>query len=398
MSESTPLISIPFEQPLPVAIDPILRQLASMGPVHQVRTPAGDRAWMITSYETVRRLLADDRLGLSHIDPANAARVHDSALFGGGPIGNYHTEQSDHRSFRSQLQPFFTPKRMRALRPKVAALTAGLLDRMAAEGPPADLHAALSVPLPILVVCELLGVPHDEHVRFRAYSQATADVTDRQRSSAGLADIWNYTKDLIGRKRAQPGDDVISGLCMAEDGSLEDDHIAMLATALLFAGHEATVVQIDYGVISMLSDPDRWRMLLTDPALLPNALEECLRFGNTGRSGGVFRYARTDIDVEGTTIRGGDLVLLNLGTANRDEKIFAGALDFNLSRQRNPHVTFGHGTRYCIGAPLARVELEVVFRELLDRFPEMRLAQPLEEIKMADGLLTGGLTALSVTW
>lgn len=395
---SDPPTSIPFEQPHPVAMGPILRQLASRGPVHQVRTPAGDKAWMFTSYETVRRLLADDRLGLSHMDPDNAARVHDSALFGGGPIGNFHTEQSDHRSFRSLLQPFFTPRRMRALRAKVTALTAGLLEAMAAEGPPADLHAALSVPLPILVVCELLGVPHEEHVRFRAYSQATANVTDRQRSAAGLADIWSYTKDLIGRKRARPGDDVISGLCMAEGGSLDDDYIAMLATALLFAGHEATVVQIDYGVISLLSDPDRWRMLLNDPALLQNALEECLRIGNTGRSGGVFRYARTDIDIEGTTISAGDLVLLNLGAANRDEKVFTPALDFDLGRQRNPHVTFGHGARYCVGAPLARIELEVVFRELLDRLPQMRLAQSLEEIKMADGLLTGGLTALSVAW
>jgi cytochrome P450 len=398
VSESAPLTSIPFEQPHAVGIGPILRQLASTGPVHRVRTPVGDMAWMITSYETVRQLLADDRLGLSHKDPDNAARVHNSALFGGGPIGNYDTEHSDHKSFRSLLQPFFTPKRMRALRAKVAGLTDGLLDRMAADGPPADLHAALSVPLPILVICELLGVPPDEHVRFRAYSQAIADVTDRQRSSAGLTDMWSYTKDLIGRKRAQPGDDVISGLCLAEGGTLDDDHIAMLAAALLFAGHEATVVQIDYGMVSLLSDPDRWRTLLNDPALLPNALEECLRVGNTGRSGGVFRYARTDIDIAGTTIRAGDLVLLNLGTANRDEKVFPAADDFDVSRQRNPHVAFGHGARYCLGAPLARIELEVVFRALLDRFPKMRLTQPLEEIKVADGLLTGGLTALSVTW
>lgn len=172
----------------------------------------------------------------------------------------------------------------------------------------------------------------------------------------------------------------------------------MLAAVLLFSGHEATVVQIDYGVISMLSDPDRWLMLRSDPALLPKAIEECLRVGNTGRSGGTFRYARSEIEVEGITIPAGDLVLLNLGTANRDEKAFTAAFDFDVSRQSNPHVSFGHGARYCLGAPLARIELETVFRQLLDQFPAMRLAQPLEEINMASGLLTGGLTALYVTW
>jgi pentalenolactone synthase len=355
-------------------------------------------AWMITGYETVRSLLADDRLGLSHPDPDHAARVHNSALFGGGPVGNFQTEQSDHVSFRSLLQPFFSPRRMRALRTKVEDLTAGLLDGLAAEVPPADVHAAVSVPLPILVICELLGVPYEDHERFRGYSQAIADTVDQQRSSAGLSDMWSYTKDLVGRKRAEPGDDVISGLCAAKDGTLDDDEVAMLAAVLLFSGHEATVVQIDYGVISMLSNPGRWLMLRSDPSLLPQAIEECLRVGNTGRSGGTFRYARSDIEVEGTIIRSGELVLLNLGAANRDEKAFTAGLDFDVSRQSNPHVSFGHGARYCLGAPLARIELETVFRQLLDRFPAMRLAQPLEEIDMATGLLTGGLTALHVTW
>jgi hypothetical protein len=204
----------------------------------------------------------------------------------------------------------------------VDRLVTQLLDALATQTPPVDLHQALAVPLPVLVIGELLGVPPEDRTRFRASSQAAAAVGGRERSQAGLLDLWNYTRQLVTDKRAQPGDDVISGLCTAEDGALDDDYIAMLAAMILFAGHETTVVQIDYGGVLLLTNPDQRQAVLNDPSLLPAAVEECLRAGNTG-GGGIPRYPRADIEIAGVTIPAGDLVLLDIGAGNHDEAAFA---------------------------------------------------------------------------
>jgi pentalenolactone synthase len=392
---STSLPALPFEQPHPLQTAPLLRALQAGGPIHRVRTAVGDPAWLVTGYTEVRQLLGDDRLGMSHPDPDRAARANDSALFGGRPQGNYDTEHTDRARFRGLLQPFFTAKRMRALRPRVDALVTGLLDQVATQTPPVDLHQALAVPLPILVICELLGVPYEDQTRFRAFSQAAAAIGDQARSQAGLMDLWAYTRQLVGHKRAHPSDDVISGLC-AVDG-LDDDYIAMLAAMILFAGHETTVVQLGYGAVLLLTNPDQHHAVLADPQLLPAAVEECLRAGNSG-GGGIPRYPRTTIQIAGVTIPAGDLILLDNGAANHDASVFADPHRFDLARPANPHLTFGHGGHYCIGAPLARVELEAVFAQLIPRFPTMRLAVPVEALQVRRDLLTGGLAELPVTW
>src|SRR5438876_5953570 len=217
-------VQLPFEQAHPLQVAPLLRQLAQEGVIHRVTTMAGDQAWLVTGYEEVRGLLADERLGRSHPDPARAARMGDSALFG-GPMGNYGTEQADNARLRSLLQPHFSPGRMRALRPRVDELTAGLLSDLAGHGPPADLHQALALPLPVQVICELLGVPYADRGQFRAWSEAVGDSRNRARSEQGLGELFIYGQQLVARKRNQPGDDLISRLCA--DG-LGDDEIAML--------------------------------------------------------------------------------------------------------------------------------------------------------------------------
>jgi cytochrome P450 len=244
-------VQLPFEQAHPLEVAPLLRRLQRDGVVHAVRTAVGDQAWLVTGYEEVRRLLADERLGRSHPDPARAARLGESVLLG-GPIGNYDTEQADMARLRSLMQPHFSPRRMRALRPRVEQLTAALLDDLARHGPPADLHQALALPLPVQVICELLGVPYADRDQFRAWSEATGDVRDRARSERGLDELFGYGRELVARKRKQPGDDVISRLC-AED--LGDDEIAMLSMGLLFAGHETTVVSIGMGALCLLANP-----------------------------------------------------------------------------------------------------------------------------------------------
>ncbi|MEV5543832.1 cytochrome P450 [Saccharopolyspora shandongensis] len=389
-----PTIRLPFNQHHPLQIAPQLRDLQSRGAVHEVRTAMGDRAWLITSHDLVRRLLADERLGRSHPDPEHAPRTGESALFG-GPQGDFDTEQVDHARMRALMQPHFSPGQMRRLRPRVETLTTELLDNLAEQGPPADLHAALALPLPILVICELIGVPYDDRDQFRKWTQAAANVTDRARSEQGLTDLFAYGRELVARKRQDPGDDVISRWCATD--SVSDDEIAMLSMALLFAGHETTVVQIGLGALLLLSNPEQWRSLLGDPSLVPNAVEEILRSPARGGDG-IPRYARTEFDIEGNTVRKGDLVLLHPGAANRDEAVFDDPDRFDIARGAAGHLTFGHGPRYCIGAPLARIELQAVFSLLVPRFPTMRPTVPAEELTLRRDVLTGGLIELPVTW
>jgi pentalenolactone synthase len=388
------IVQLPFKQTGPLQVPSMLRTLQSQGTIHRIRTRVGDDAWLVTGYEEVRRLLADDRLGRSHPDPDNAARSNESALFG-GPLGNYDTEKTDHARMRSLLQPHFTPGRMRAFRERVETLSTQLLDDLAQQGPPADLNAALALPLPILVICELLGVPYEERAQFRTWTQAAADVLDRSRSEQGLGDLFNYGQELVARKRHEPGDDVISRLC-ATDG-VGDDEIAMLSMALLFAGHETTVVQIGLGALLLLTSADQWQLLLSDPGLIPGAVEEIMRVPGKG-GGGIPRYAHTDIEIGGVTVHAGDLIMLDNGAANHDSAVFTDPDRFDVTRRETSHLTFGHGLRYCIGAPLARMELQVVFGQLIPRFPQMQLAVPVEELRVRGDVLTGGLVQLPVTW
>ncbi|MEV6041242.1 cytochrome P450 [Nonomuraea sp. NPDC052116] len=389
-------VRLPFQQPGPMQPAPLLRRLQAQGPIHAIRTAVGDPAWLVTDYEQVRALLDDDRLGRAHREPERASRTGESALFG-GPLGDFDTEQTDHRRMRALLQPHFSPKRMRALRGRVEALTANLLDEMAAAGPPADLHAALALPLPIAVICELLGVPFEDRTQFRAWTQAAADITDRARSEQGLAELFSYGQQLVARKRAagEADADVISRLA-ATDGVSDDDAAAMGMT-LLFAGHETTVTVIGNGALWLLTAPGQWQALVDDPSRIDAAVEEILRAPGLGGNG-IPRYARTDLAIAGVHVWAGDLVLLDTGAANHDAAVFADPDRFDLDRPPASHLTFGHGARYCIGAPLARIELQVVFSQLVARFPTLKLGCAVEELTFNPNVLTGGLTALPVTW
>jgi cytochrome P450 len=366
------------------------------GTVHRVRTPAGHEAWLVTDYTHVRHLLDDDRLGRSHREPDKAARTGESALFG-GPLGNFETEEADHARTRKLLQPHFSPKHLRALAPRVEALTTELLNELAEQGPPADLHAQLALPLPIQVICELLGVPYSDRDRFRAWAEDAGNVRDRARSERGLAELFDYGRMLVERKRAQPGDDVVSRLC-ATDG-VSDEEAATMSMFLLFAGHETTVVHIGLGVLLLLTNRDQWQALLDNPALIPNAVEELLRAATTGGgAGGVPRYARTDFGIGDVSIHAGDLVLLDIASANHDPVAFTHPERIDIARKEAAHVAFGYGARYCIGAPLARAELKTVFAQLIPRFPSMHLTVDPAELPTRRDVLAGGLVKLPVSW
>jgi cytochrome P450 len=397
MSAAESMPALPFERRV-LEVAPAYLALQEGRPISRVRTPAGDIAWLVLGYENVRTLLADHNLGRSHADPERAPRFTNAAVIG-APREGAATERADHSRQRMVMNRSFSIRRMEALRPRVQAMVDELLDDLAGQSPPTDLHEAFAFPLPALVISELLGVPPEDRQAFRGWSQGAVDMSDVAAAQAAMDRLDDYIRGLIARKRVRRGEDVISDLVQARDdeGRLTEDEMVRIASALLFAGHETTVVQIGLGTLLLLTHPEQRELLQRDPGLAPRAVEEIMRFATTS-VGLLPRWALADVEIAGVTIEEGELVLVGLPAANRDERVFDNPGRFDILRERNPHVAFGYGPRFCLGAPLARVELQVVFGTLFRRLPTLELAVPLEHVREKTHLLTGGVVELPVTW
>ncbi|CAL9653405.1 Pentalenolactone synthase [Streptomyces sp. enrichment culture] len=390
------LPELPFACPHGLTVPPRYAEMRAQAPIHRVITPAGDEAWLALGHKVVKQLFADRRLGYSHPDPENAPRASDSVWFG-GPSGVYETEEADHAKQRRLIQPYFSPKRMRTLRPRLEELTDQLLDELEASPQPADLHAIVSFPLPALMICELLGVPTEDHQLIRRISLGISDMTDGEHSQASLGELYAYMSELTRKKRKEPGEDLTSVLCLAEGGTLDDEYITRQAMMMVFAGHEATIPMIDIGVLMLLAHPEAHRELLDDMSLLPTALDEILRIAPHSE-GWAPRYAKQDLDIGGVRVKAGELVLLDRPSADRDSEVHPDPETFDIRRSPNPHIAFGQGDHYCMGAPLARLQLEILFSRLLPRFPGLRPAVPIEEMPARKGKLTAGFQQVLVTW
>ncbi|MGH2719429.1 MAG: cytochrome P450, partial [Actinomycetota bacterium] len=263
-----------------------------------------------------------------------------------------------------------------------------------------------SVPLPALVICELLGVPEPERDRFRRWAAEATQVQHPARSRAGLQSLWRYLGALVERKRWAPGEDVISELLAAQatDPDLTDDGIAHLAAGILLAGHATVVSVIDRGVMLLIAHPDARQQIRTDPALVAPAIEEIIRYPSpldgpqATRRGGLPRYASAEISLEGVTIHTGDLVMFALQEADEDPVVFPHPTIFDVARTDNPHLAFSHGLHFCIGAPLARMELQALFTGLVTRFPGLALAVPLRTLKPLADRVPGAVAELPVSW
>lgn len=403
MSVAAERPQLPFTRPNVLDLAPLYEVLRREAPVTPVTTPAGDPAWLVTRFDEVRDLLGDKRLGRSHPQPERASRITSAAVLD-GPSGNYDTEEADHTRMRRLLTPAFSAKRMQMLSGHVQDLVDDCIDRLLTEHDTApdgvvDLHAGLAFPLPVAVICRLLGVPQDDHEYFASLSERMADYAIGDAAHQARDEFSRYMTELAETKRAQTGEDVISDIVRAQstDPDYDYDEMIRLCVGLLFAGHETTVNRIGLGTLFLLTHRDQWQALTADPTGRVNAtVEEIMRMGAPGDLG-LLRYAHTDLDVAGVTIRRGDAVILSVNSANRDASVYTDAENFDPDRPERGHLGFGHGVHFCIGASLARVELRVVFAALARRLPGLRLAKALDELKVRT-TLTGGVTELPVTW
>ncbi|QNP74881.1 cytochrome P450 [Streptomyces roseirectus] len=394
---------LPFTRPNVLDLAPFYAVLRKEAPVAPVTTPAGDPAWLVTRFDEVRDLLGDKRLGRSHPEPERAARITSAAILD-GPSGNYDTEEADHTRMRRLLTPAFSAKRMQLLSGHVQDLVDGCVDRLLTDHADApdgvvDLHTGLAFPLPVAVICRLLGVSEDDHEYFAALSERMANYAIGDEAHRARDEFSRYMIGLVETKRGRLGEDVISDIVRAQSTDPDHDYDEMirLCVGLLFAGHETTVNRIGLGTLFLLTHREQWRALTDDPDGRVNAtVEEIMRMGAPGDLG-LLRYAHTDLDVAGVTIRRGDAVILSVNAANRDATVFTDAETFDPDREERGHLGFGHGMHFCIGASLARVELRVVFAALARRLPGLRLAKPLDELEVRT-TLTGGVTELPVTW
>jgi len=374
-------------------------------PIRRVSTPVGDPAWLVSGYDEVRELLADPRLGRTHAEPERAAHYAHSVLFG-GPMGDDPAQEFAAWSrTRRHTAPLFSPRRISEYAPRVQQLAEELTDAMLAAGSPGDLHESLTLPLSSRVMCELLGVPWDDEADFQLWSTQAADLADPDLSLTGLTALWTYLRELVERRQKQPCEDGISRMLAsaADDPDFTTDEVAKACAGFVFAGYEQTAMAVDNAILTLLVHPEQYAQLRLDRTGLASALEELLRHSTMPTPGhdqpsGLCRYAQQDLSVAGVTVDAGELLVLDVGTANLDDTAFTDPDRLDFARAPNPHLTFGHGPRYCVGAPLARTELRSVLTALLDRIPAPRLTVPRRSLRYAEGKLVYGLRELPVSW
>ncbi|MCP2169518.1 cytochrome P450 family protein [Goodfellowiella coeruleoviolacea] len=377
-------------------------ELRKSGPAHQVVLPSGLKVWLITGYEEARAALADPSVSK---DGRAFQAVFDKHVTNPAERGEFadvlsahmlNSDPPDHTRLRKLVTKAFTARRIEQLRPRIEEITAELLDQMAGKDE-VELLDAFAFPLPITVICELLAVPMDDRDAFRDWSNTIISGRgDDAMRDASMA-MAGYLTQLIAHKRANPGDDMFSALIQAsdEDDRLNEAELISMAFLLLVAGHETTVNLIGNGVLALLRHPDQLAALRADFGLLPNAIEEFLRYEGPVNTA-TLRFTTQPLRLGEVVIPAEEIVLVALASANRDPGRFADPDKLDITRPTSGHVAFGHGIHYCLGAPLARLEGEIAIRRLLERFPNLRLAADPVELSWRGSTIVHGLRTLPV--
>ncbi|QIS22619.1 cytochrome P450 [Nocardia terpenica] len=378
-----------------------ITQLRAVRPVSPMVFPDGHQGWLVTGYEAVRQLLADTRfssrqdLGIIHLPyetPNMPTPTEPSPQVPGLFIA---MDPPDHTRLRRKLTGAFTVKRMKQLEDHIIEIAERQLDHLAGLTPPVDLVKEFALPVPSLVICELLGVPYADRESFQANS-ATFMVKDVSLDDkmAAYNGLTTYLGELVTSKRAAPGEDILSDLARHDDLTVEE--LTSIAFLLLLAGHETTANMLALGTFALLEHPDQAAALRADPDLMPDAVEELMRYLSIADV--FYRYAAEDIELCGETIGEGSTVVVSLLAANRDPRRFDDPDTLDISRKARGHLSFGHGVHQCLGQQLARIEMRAGFDGLLRRFPTLALAIPTDEVRLRTDMNVYGVHELPVTW
>lgn len=394
----------PFRPGPDFAQDPhaFLNSLRDTGPVHRVLLPDGTESWWVTGHDEVAACIGDHQRFSSQVHRAvESARIQNSqALIRKDPMLRYtmiNRDPPDHTRMRKLVVQAFSARRVDALRPRIEDRAQKLLDELADHTDAVDLVKNYAFPLPVGVICDLLGVPESDSQYFGSLINQLIGAAGGEQALHSIAALKDFMTEKLADKRVHPADDVLTGMVEAadEEGLLTPEELPAMALQLLTAGHETSIYMISGGTLRLLQHPQQLQMLRRDPSLLPNTIDELLRF-DPPPVPGVFRYATEDVKVGRTTIPQGSLVILSLAAANRDPQRCPHPDALDITRPDFEHMAFGRGIHYCLGARLARLEGEIAIGSLFSRFPNLRLAIPFEDVRWKPLNFLRGLTELPV--
>jgi pentalenic acid synthase len=372
--------------------------LRARGPLTKVRLADGRPAWLVTDYTHARALLTDPRMSSNRAHPGFPVTTPSADRAGQRSVPRMDVligvDPPVHTTQRRLLIRSFTARRIAGLRPAIQRIVDSRLDAMLAAGAPVDLVPAFALPVPSMVICELLGVPYADHEYFEEQSRLRLD----PRHSAGaMHQLYGYLDRLVEAKLADPGQGLLDDLITQQlaEGTLDRATVVTLGLILLIAGHDTTANMISLGTLALLDHPEQLAALRADEAAMANAVEELLRHHSIVAT--TPRLATQDIQIAGHLIRAGDGVLIANAGANHDETLVEHPGELDIHRPARGHVAFGYGIHQCLGQNLARAEMEIAFRTLFDRIPTLKLAVPAHQIPAQPGILAG-LATLPVTW
>ncbi len=378
-------------------------ELAATAPLSRVRIWDGSTPWLITGYEEARALFADSRVS---VDDRRSGfphwNEHMLSTVDKRPRSVFTADAEEHTFYRRMLSKPFTFKRVEGLRPAIQKITDDAIDKILAGPKPAELVTALALPVPTEVICEMLGVPYEDHGFFQEHANVgLARYAKPEDSMKGAMSLAKYLSNLVETKMENPAEDAVSDIAeRVKAGEISVKEAAQLASGLLIAGHETTANMIGIGILALLENPEQLAVVrdTDDPKVVANAVEELLRYLSIIQNG-QRRVATEDIEIAGVTIRGGEGIIIDLSPADWDAKAFPNPEQLQVRRENaRDHLAFGYGRHQCVGQQLARAELQIVFSTLLRRIPTLTLAKPLDEIPFKNDKLAYGVYELPVTW